>query len=73
MLATRNASMRRTRRVKIGRIVRVGRSGKTVLVPFIRLSGKWLEQAGFQAGDYLSISVLLDGIKLHQKHTDTRF
>jgi len=52
------------RRVKIGRSFRRGRFGITVVVPFIRLSGKWLEQAGFRAGDNLLVDVQPEGIRL---------
>jgi len=29
-------------------------------VPFIRLSGKWLAEAGFQVGDSIQVSVVKD-------------
>jgi len=52
------------RKLKVGRSFRRGRFGATVAVPFIRLSGKWLEQAGFRAGDNLLVDVQPEGIRL---------
>ena len=33
-------------------------------VPFIRLSGKWLAEAGFRVGDAIRVSVMKDHIVL---------
>ena len=52
------------RMVKIGRSFRNGRFGATIVVPFIRLSGLWLEKAGFRAGDHFLVDVRPDGIRL---------
>jgi len=53
-----------TRTIKVGRIIRVARSGSSSVVPFIRLSGKWLEQAGFKRDDHLVVCVGRDEIRL---------
>ena len=45
-------------------MVRINRRGRSTTVPFIRLSGKWLEQAGFYGGDYLAIRVQRHEISL---------
>ena len=42
---------------KVGRMIRIGASGRVTTVPFIRLSGKWLENAGFHSDDYLAVTV----------------
>jgi hypothetical protein len=36
---------------------RGGRWGDQYHVPFIRLSGKWIEDAGFQIGDTFEITI----------------
>ena len=46
-----------TRIIKVGSMVRFARNGRSTKVPFIRLSGKWLEDAGFQEGDFLAVCV----------------
>jgi toxic protein SymE len=45
-----------TRRVKVGERFRTGRS-RDRIVPEIRLSGRWLADAGFKIGDSVSIEV----------------
>jgi hypothetical protein len=49
--------------IKVGRTYQRGFSA-TSRVPFIRLSGRWLEEAGFLEGDVLEISVALGEIRL---------
>ncbi len=61
------ASRSDKRIIKIGSMVRIARNGRSSKVPFIRLSGKWLEDAGLHEGDYLAVVVDLGGIRLiHQ-------
>lgn len=35
-----------------------------VVVPFIRLSGKWLERAGFLEGDIIEVAAAVGEIKM---------
>ena len=42
--------------VKVGRTTQVRRGGGRLAVPFIRLSGKWLERAGFLEGDMIAVT-----------------
>jgi hypothetical protein len=43
--------------IKVGRTTQVRRGGNTsVMVPFIRLSGKWLERAGFIESDMIAVT-----------------
>lgn len=49
--------------------IRVGRTyqggfGNAVRVPFIRLAGRWLDEAGFTEGDTLRVSVASGEIRL---------
>ncbi len=46
----------RVRRITVGSLYRPAKKGSLpTTVPFIRLSGKWLEKAGFTTGDMLEI------------------
>jgi hypothetical protein len=49
--------------IKVGRNYQGGFSA-TSRVPFIRLSGRWLEEAGFSEGDVLEVSVVQGEIRL---------
>jgi len=46
--------------IKVGRTYR----GANSRVPFIRLSGNWLEEAGFSEGDVAQVSVARGEIRL---------
>ena len=50
-----------TRTLTVGETLQRRSHGETV-VPFIRLSGKWLEDAGFRVGDAIRVSVMDDGL-----------
>lgn len=52
------ASGTTVRLIKVGRTTQVRRSGgsSVVVVPFIRLSGKWIERAGFLEGDTIAVT-----------------
>lgn len=52
------------RSIKIGSSFRGTRFGATTVVPLIRLSGRWLEKAGFHVGDRLVVDVRPDEIRL---------
>jgi type I toxin-antitoxin system toxin SymE len=49
--------------IKVGRTYQGGFSANS-RVPFIRLSGRWLAEAGFSEGDVVQISVALGEIRL---------
>ena len=54
------------RLIKVGRTTQVRRAGgsSVVVVPFIRLSGKWLERAGFLEGDIIEVTAANGEIKI---------
>jgi len=52
------------RTIKVGRIYQMRKGKGLIEFPFIRLSGKWLEQAGFIRGDLVQISASRGEIKL---------
>jgi len=53
-----STSSARIRKIKVGRIYRNHtRNAPGTAVPFIRISGKWLEQAGFRMGSVVTITV----------------
>lgn len=51
------------RTIRVGRTFH-GHAGTAARVPFIRLAGHWLSQAGFQQGDQVSVSVRPGEIRL---------
>lgn len=53
------------RLIKVGRTTQMRSSGGSpVVVPFIRLSGKWLERAGFLEGDVIEVTAAKGEIRL---------
>jgi len=50
--------------IKVGRAYQARQGGKFKAVPFIRLSGQWLAEAGFQIGGRIEVSVSPQGIQL---------
>ena len=44
------------RLVKVGRITQVRRDGRRAVVPYIRLSGRWLARAGVLEGDRILVT-----------------
>lgn len=54
------------RKIKIGRIYQPNRKSLENYVPYIRLSGKWLKQAGFQEGDIISIKIQNGELKIRK-------
>jgi len=60
-----------TRIIKVGSTIRVAKNGRSSKVPFIRLSGKWLEDAGFEEGDYLEICVQRGELRMLRSRKDT--
>lgn len=52
-----------TRNIKVGRILRECGTGLRA-VPFIRLSGNWLEQAGFLEGDTIMVAAVDGKIRI---------
>jgi hypothetical protein len=55
---TLKAEEPRVRYLKLKEFYREGRYGKRKIVPELRLCGNWLEQAGFPAEDYVSVTVM---------------
>jgi len=54
------------RRLKVGSLYRLTQRNNENSVPFIRLSGKWLKQAGFQEGDIISIKIHKGELKIRK-------
>lgn len=53
------------RLIKVGRTIQTRRgAGIAVIVPFIRLSGKWIERAGFLEGDIIEVTAAHGEIKM---------
>lgn len=50
--------------IKIGRTYQGGLSAQS-RVPFIRLAGRWLAEAGFLEGDVLQVTVAVGEIRLN--------
>ena len=50
--------------MKVGGLYRMRRGQQASAVPFIRLSGKWLEQAGFLVGGAIHVEVTPGSIRL---------
>jgi hypothetical protein len=59
-MATRQ-QVSHTRMLTVGEAFQRRSHGESV-VPFIRLSGKWLADAGFRVGDAIRVSVMDDGL-----------
>ena len=58
------------RLIKVGRTTQVRRSdgrSSVVVVPYIRLSGKWLERAGFLEGDVIEVTSAGGKIKMGRR------
>ena len=53
-----------TRNIKVGRILRECGGTGLRAVPFIRLSGKWLERAGFLEGDTIMVAAVDGQIRI---------
>ena len=53
--------------VKVGRTTQVRRGGGRSVVPFIRLSGKWLERAGFLESDMIAVTAANGEIRIVQQ------
>ena len=53
---------------KVGRTTQVRRGGGRSVVPFIRLSGKWLERAGFLEGDMIVVTAANAEIRIVGQH-----
>lgn len=51
------------RTIRVGRTFRPAASG-TQRVPFIRLAGHWLSDAGFEEGDQVSVTIAPGEIRL---------
>lgn len=61
----RKGKGRALKTIKVGKISQwCARGAPSVYVPFIRLSGKWLERVGFCAGEYVEIRISDREIKL---------
>ena len=52
------------RMVKVGRTTQVRRGGGRSAVPYIRLSGKWLERAGFFEDDMIAVAAANGEIRI---------
>jgi len=57
-----------TRTVTVGRRIHIYRGGRSIGVPFIRLSGKWLERAGFRERDRVEVWIGQGEIRLVCHH-----
>jgi len=58
-----------TRVIKVGRIDVFGSDAASHSRPLIRLSGKWLQQAGFRIGDTLEVQVRFGKLLLTNRST----
>ena len=50
--------------LKVGRTTQVRGCGHGSVVPFIRLSGKWLERAGFLENDMIAVAAVNGEIRI---------
>jgi len=61
----------RTRTIKVGCLYPSRPGGGRSPSPFIRLSGKWLEKAGFCAGNLVEVRVAAGRLELTRFHVPT--
>lgn len=56
------------RTIKVGRVYQGGFPANS-RVPFIRLAGRWLEEAGFSEGDVMQVNVVRGEIRLRRQNS----